>query len=248
MEQDFQPSNPVAESVTRPLVPRSQEIQGVLANSAGFLDAHYAEFNALRASVHALSQAQQLQPASSSSSSINTPESSVPPALDPQLLAAIVAAVSASLPRLSEAKFEKSEKLPDVNKYDGEVEKLDAWEDDLVQRLYDNEDRYLIDAEFRLTITRTIHNLMKRYIINGLCTLTSFENWRPKLREACGNRFEEEYARLYLRDTLKQGLMSFDEYYNLFIQKKERYCMQEASLIDAIKTNVNYATQAAAIA
>lgn len=35
------------------------------------------------------------------------------------------------------------------------------------------------------------------------------------------NRFEEdEDARIYLRNTLKQGSMSFEEY-NLFAQKKE---------------------------
>lgn len=253
MEQDLSPPVPNANPVPPPLSPRSQEIQEILANPEHFLNMHYAEVSNLRASVQALSQ-QPPQPPTSSSVSANTPQSSVPTTLDPQTLAAIVAAVSASLPRPSEAKPEKSEKLPDVDKYEGEVEKLDAWEDALVQRLYGNEDRYptdkskIIYAESRLTITKKAHNLMKRYRVNGLCTLNSFEDWRRKLREACGNRFEEEDARLYLRDTLKQGSLSFDEYYNLFIQRKERSCMEEASLIDAMKTNVNYATQAAAIA
>ena len=253
MEQDLPPFAPNANPSPPSLSPRSQEIQEVLANPEHFLNMHYAEVSNLRTSIQALSQ-QPSQPPTSSSASLNTPQSSVPPALDPQTLAAIVAAVSASLPRPSEAKLEKSEKLPDVDKYEGEVEKLDAWEDALVQRLYGNEDRYptdkskIIYAESRLTITKKAHNLMKRYRVDGLCTITSFEDWRRKLREACGNRFEEEDSRLYLRDTLKQGSMSFDEYYNLFIQKKERSCMEEASLIDAMKTNVNYATQAAAIA
>lgn len=42
--------------------------------------------------------------------------------------------------------------------------------------------------------------------------------------------------------------MSFAEYYNLFYQKKERSLMEEASLIDCMKRNVNYSTQVAAMA
>lgn len=254
MEQDFQPSTPVINPLSQPLSPRSQEIQGVLADPAAFLDAHYTEVNNLRASVHALSQTQQSQSIAPSSSSTNTPPSSTASAVDPQTLATIVAAVAAALPRNPDIRNPKSEKLPDIDKYDGDVEKLDAWEQALKQKMYGNADRYPTDkakityAESRLTITKKAHNLMNRYRVNGICTLISFEDWCRKLREVCGNRFEEEDARIYLRDTLKQGSMSFDEYFNLFIQKKERSGMEDASLIDAMKTNVNYSTQAAAIA
>lgn len=41
--------------------------------------------------------------------------------------------------------------------------------------------------------------------------------------------------------------MSFDEYYNLFSQKKKHSHIEDASLIDVMKTNVNYSVQAAAI-
>ena len=91
------------------------------------------------------------------------------------------------------------------------------------------------------------YNLINRYRKDVLCALTSLKDWRMKLRQACCNRFEEEDARTYLRETLKQGTLSFEEYYNLFTQKKERSGMEDASLIDAMRSNVNYATQAAAI-
>lgn len=41
--------------------------------------------------------------------------------------------------------------------------------------------------------------------------------------------------------------MSFEEYYNFFAQKKKKSRMKDASLIDAIKKNVNYATQTLAL-
>ena len=133
------------------------------------------------------------------------------------------------------------------------MEKLDAWEQQLIQRMHVNHDRYPSDAhkiayaESRLTIGKKAHNLMNRYRSEGLCILSSFADWRAKLRDCCGNRFEEEDARIYLRDTLKQGSMSFEEYYNLFAQKKEKSRMEDASLIDAMKRNVNYATQTSAL-
>jgi hypothetical protein len=37
--------------------------------------------------------------------------------------------------------------------------------------------------------------------------------------------------------------MNFEKYYNLFSQKKNRFKMKNASLIDAMKFNVSYFTQ-----
>jgi hypothetical protein len=41
--------------------------------------------------------------------------------------------------------------------------------------------------------------------------------------------------------------MSFEKYYNLFSQKKNRFKMKNASLIDAMKFNVSYFTQSATL-
>ena len=147
----------------------------------------------------------------------------------------------------------RSEKLPDITEYEGEEVKLDAWEQSLIQRMHVNNDRYPFDqakiayAESRLTIGKKAHNLMNAYRVDGLCILTSFAEWRSALRRACGNPYEQEDARKYLRDILKQGSSSFEEYYNLFAQKKDRSKMEDASLIDAMKANVNYSTQTAAL-
>lgn len=87
-----------------------------------------------------------------------------------------------------------------------------------------NHDRDLTDvekianAESTLTIGKKALNLTNRHRVEGLYSRNSFKDWRRKLRDACDNRFEEEDSRVYLRDTLKQGSMSFDEYYNLFSQ------------------------------
>ena len=95
-------------------------------------------------------------------------------------------------------------------------------------------------AESSFTISKKAHNLMNRYRTDGLNTICTFKEWRANLHECCGNRFEEEDARTYLCDTLKQGNMSFDEYFNLFSQKKDKSYMEEASLINAMKRNVSY--------
>ncbi len=84
---------------------------------------------------------------------------------------------------------------------------------------------------------------MNQYRINDLCILIFFDEWRRNLRHYCGNPFEAKDARLYFREILKQGSMSFAKYYNLFYQKKERSKMKDASLIDCMKRNVNYFTQ-----
>lgn len=173
----------------------------------------------------------------------------LPLPIDPQILLLLdrltQKSASASAPR--------SEKLPDILEYDGDEAKLDDWEQTLVHRMHVNHDRYPSDqtkisyAESRLTMGKRAHLLMGQYRVDGLCVLSSFADWRSKLRLACGNPFEQEDARRYLRETLKQGSMTFEEYHNLFTQMKERSRMEDASLIDAMKANINYATQAAAI-
>ncbi len=215
----------------------------VTQNPASFL----ATFDTLRAQVE-------------SNSSFNTPPSSTSPPqplYDSQAMAmmaqVLAAAMRENTPVPRSRTPPRSEKLPDIPEYDGDMDKLDAWEQALVQRMDSNHDRYPTDrakiayAESRLTIGKKAHNLMNPYRRDGLCTITSFHDWRIKLREACGNPFEQEDARHYIRE-LKQGSMPFDEYYNLISQKKERSCMEDASLIDAMKHNVNYLTQQAGVA
>lgn len=201
-----------------------------------------------------------------------TPVSSVPPAPSPpspmgldaasmQAIAAIIAqAISSQPPPVIHlptnpvsSTVPRSEKLPDIPQYEGDKDQLDAWEQNLIQRMDVNHDRYptarakIAYAESRLTIGKKAHNLMEQYRVNGLCIIASFPEWRSKLRHCCGNPFEAEDARIYLRETLKQGSGSFDEYYNLFYQKKERSQMENASLVDCMKRNVNYSTQVAAM-
>jgi len=87
---------------------------------------------------------------------------------------------------------------------------------------------------------------MMPYRTNGICNLATFDEYLRTLRHCCGNPFEAEDARTYLRETLKQGSMSFAEYYLLFCQKKDRSALEDASLIDCMKRNVSYTTQLAA--
>lgn len=194
------------------------------------------------------------------------PSQTPAPTISPEIIATITATVMAAMrnqnpipatstptPTVPSRSDNRSEKLPDIPEYDGDMEKLDAWEQLLIQRMHVNHDRYPTDlhkiayAESRLTISKKAHNLMNRYRTDGLSTIRTFKEWRARLRECCGNRFEEEDARTYLRDTLKQGSMSFDEYFNLFSQKKDKSHMEEASLIDAMKRNVSYSTQSSAL-
>lgn len=265
-EEDANPPPPI---ITNPHTNDPENatfVQQVQENPLEYIQNVNARMASLQSQITTLmtsqqQQRQQQQPPSSPS--IPTPTLSSLPApspLDPQALAAITAAVVAAIrqapvpaPSTVAPQPQKSEKLPDVDPYDGDMDKLDAWEQSLVQRMHANRDRYPSDedkiayAESRLVIGKKAHNLMNQHRVNGLCTLISFADWRSKLRQACGNRFEEEDTRAYLRDTLKQGTMNFEEYYNLFSQKKERSGMEDASLIDAMRSNVNYATQAAAI-
>ena len=149
------------------------------------------------------------------SATVNTPESSqatsspIPnAAIDPQTIAAITKAVytaiqantpafvlTPSLPTVTPT-VRLSEKLPDIVEYDGDMDKLDAWEQSLVQKMYANHDRYPTDqnkinyGENRLTVGKKAHNLMNAYRVDGYCTLTNFQEWRAKLRKCCGNPFE----------------------------------------------------------
>ena len=206
------------------------------------------------------------------SAAVNTPESSqataspIPNvAMDPQTIAAITNAVytairantpvsvpNPSFPTVAPT-VRLSEKLPDIVEYDGDMDMLDAWEQSLVQKMYANHDRYPTDqnkinyGENRLTVGKKAHNLMNAYRVDGYCILTNFQEWRAKLRKCCGNPFEAQDARIYLREALKQEKLLFDEYYNLFLQKKERSQMEDASLVDALQRNVNYNTQLSAM-
>lgn len=169
---------------------------------------------------------------------------SATPALDPNLIATIVAAVAAALPRVPEARPDKTEKLSDIFFYDGEEDKLDDWDTALVSKMSGNEDRYRTDrskivyAESRLTVGKRAHTLMNRYRTKGLCTLTSFDDYRAKLRQACGNKFEVEDARDYLRNILKQEKLTFQEYYTLFALKAEKSGLEDVSLTEAMKKNI----------
>ncbi len=142
-----------------------------------------------------------------------------------------------------------SEKLSDIAEYDEDRDKLNAWKQSLKQRMHMNHDRYIIDeakiayAESRLIIGKKAHILMMPYRTNGICNLAIFDEYLRTLRHCCGNPFEAEDARTYLRETLKQGSMSFAEYYLLFCQKKDRFALEDASLIDCMKRNVSYITQ-----
>ena len=191
---------------------------------------------------------------------------SPPPSFDPALLASIVAqavsqvtqnqspapasapaSVSAPPPRLSE-------KLPDIDKYEGERDKLDAWEQALLQKMHTNHDRYPTDvhkiayAESRLTIGKRAHTLMSPYRVNGICSILVFSLYLRSLRDACGNPFEAEDARAYLRNTLRQDKMTFPEYLLLFVAKKARANMDDGALIECLRLGVNFSTQQAAIA
>ncbi len=141
------------------------------------------------------------------------------------------------------------EKLLDISEYKRNKDRLNAWEQSLIQRMNVNDDHYffhrvkIVYVESRLIIDRKTHNLMSQYRVNDLCIIFIFADWWHKLRHCCDNSFKTENVHLYLREILKQDTNSFVDYYNLFYQKKERSLMKDFSLIDCLKRNVNYFIQ-----
>ena len=123
------------------------------------------------------------------------------------------------------------------------------WEHALIQCMHVNHDWYFINAakiayaESQLTIGKRASILMMPYWKDSICTIFTFTEYWRILRHVCDNPFEAEDTRMYLQDTLKQGLMSFVKYYQLFCQKKDHSSMKEASLIDCFKRNVTYTVQ-----
>ncbi len=141
------------------------------------------------------------------------------------------------------------EKLLDISEYKRDKDWLNAWKQSLIQRMNVNDDRYffhrvkIVYVESRLIIDRKTHNLMSQYRVNDLCIIFIFADWQHKLHHCCDNSFKTEDAHLYLRETLKQDMNSFVEYYNLFYQKKKHSLMKDFSLIDCLKHNINYFIQ-----
>ena len=142
-----------------------------------------------------------------------------------------------------------SEKLPDISEYNADRDKLDAWEHALIQCMHVNHDQYLTDAakityaESQLTIDKRAFILMMSYWKDGICIIFTFTEYQWILHHVCDNPFKAEDACMYLQNTLKQGLMSFVKYYQLFCQKKDHSDMKEALLIDCFKCNVTYTVQ-----
>ena len=123
-----------------------------------------------------------------------------------------------------------SEKLPDIPEYDEDKDKLNMWEHALIQRMHVNHDWYLTDTakiaytESQLTIDKRAYILMMPYWKDGICTISMFTEYQWILCYVCDNPFEAEDACMYLQNTLKQDLMSFVKYYQLFCQKKNHSC------------------------
>ncbi len=140
-------------------------------------------------------------------------------------------------------------KLLNISEYERNKDRLNAWKQSLIQRINLNDDHYfshrvkIIYVESWLIIDKKIHNLMNQYRVNDLCIIFIFADWWHKLHHYCNNSFKTEDVHLYLRETLKQDMNSFVDYYNLFYQKKKCSLMKDFSLIDCMKRNVNYFTQ-----
>ncbi len=140
-------------------------------------------------------------------------------------------------------------KLLNISEYERNKDRLNAWKQSLIQRINLNDDHYfshrvkIIYVESWLIIDKKIHNLMNQYRVNDLCIIFIFADWWHKLHHYCNNSFKTEDVHLYLRETLKQDMNSFVDYYNLFYQKKKCSLMKDFSLINCMKRNVNYFTQ-----
>ncbi len=144
-------------------------------------------------------------------------------------------------------------KLLDIFEYERNKDWLNVWKQSLIQRMNVNDDYYLshhvkiIYVESWLIIDKKTYNLMSQYWVNDLCIIFIFIDWWHKLHHCCNNSFKMKDAHLYFRETLKQNMNSFADYYNLFYQKKEYSLMKDFLLIDCLKHNVNYFTQIVAL-
>ncbi len=142
----------------------------------------------------------------------------------------------------------KFKKLFNIFEYEKNKDWLNAWKQSLIQRMNMNDDHYffhrvkIIYVKSWLIINKKTYNLISQYWVNNLCIIFIFADWWHKLCHCCNNFFKTEDAHLYFRETLKQDMNSFVDYYNLFYQKKEHSLMKDFSLIDCLKHNVNYFT------
>ncbi len=87
---------------------------------------------------------------------------------------------------------------------------------------------------------------MNRYQKDEFGTISIFVEWKAKFCEYCRNWFEEENGCTYLQNTLKKGNISFQEYFKLYSQKKNKFQIKWISLIEVMKENVNYFAQSSA--
>ena len=131
----------------------------------------------------------------------------------------------------------KSEKLSDISKYEENKDKLDTWEQALIQRMHINHDQYFTQSKkiaytkFHFKIESRTHNLMNHYHENDLCILLTFRIWQKKLHNICENHFEKENTQKYFYNILKQKFSIFNEYYNLFFKKKNVHIFRLVNLI-----------------
>ena len=74
-------------------------------------------------------------------------------------------------------------KLLDISEYERNKDRLNAWEQSLIQRMNVNDDHYfshrvkIVYVESRLIIDRKTHNLMNQYRVIDLCIIFIFADW-----------------------------------------------------------------------
>ncbi len=77
----------------------------------------------------------------------------------------------------------KFEKLLNISEYERKKDRLNAWKQNLIQRMNMNDDYYffhqvkIIYIESRLIINKKTHNLMSQYQVNDLCIIFIFADW-----------------------------------------------------------------------
>ncbi len=75
------------------------------------------------------------------------------------------------------------EKLFNISEYERNKDRLNAWEQSLIQRMNVNNDRYfshrvkIVYVESRLIIDKKTHNLINQYRVNNLCIIFIFADW-----------------------------------------------------------------------